>query len=95
MSVVEARPSFAPGPWEHVRAMGEDRGWDAIVAVGEYVVCNAAREDAPLIAVAPELYALIADQIRAMNNGPMSDMNYAGINWMRRAQAAIAKVVGS
>jgi hypothetical protein len=84
---------FIPGPW---RAMGDG----AIrTAAGTRVATVAIEDETPItreatalvIAIAPELHQLIADQITAMSVAPMSDMNYAGIDWMHRAQRVLAK----
>lgn len=50
--------------------------------------------NARLIAAAPEMLDLIRRQVGAMGDGPMSDMNYAGINWLKDAREVLAKAEG-
>jgi hypothetical protein len=42
----------------------------------------------------PALVTMIERQVRAMDGSPMSDINYAGLDWLRDARAALASVKG-
>lgn len=93
-----------PGPWkvDTDRQVAGCNGDIAITSGQTTVAVAYARLGRPgetlanvhLIAAAPELYGLLKEQIECYDKMPMSDLNYAGIEWIKRARAAIAKAEG-
>ena len=57
--------------------------------------CGNYQANARLISRAPEMAELLREQTSAMNNCPMGDLNYAGIDWHRRAAQLLAEIEGA
>lgn len=90
------------GPWTPMRLNADGvvirkGGWEIntpaydVVAGAPGIAPIRNEDDARLIALAPNMLGLLKEQIEAMaKNTPMGDINYCGIDWMRRAQVVIA-----
>lgn len=90
-----------PGPWKadgkQLWRVGKsyDDPDDPHVYLGEVADwCDQCKANLHLMAAAPEMYELLKEQIECYDKMPMSDLNYAGIEWIKRARAAIAKAEG-
>lgn len=52
------------------------------------------KANAELMTAAPDMYELLKDQVECYNQMPMSDLNYAGIEWIHKAHKVLAKAEG-
>ena len=50
------------------------------------------KADRSLRLLAFRMLRLLQDQVKAMNNGPMGDLNYAGIDWLHRVNRLLEDI---
>jgi len=101
----EMMSKYTPGPWKmtDVRKYRDEAFFEVSSNASIFWLAKVgapdddfeqAKANAHLIAAAPEMYELLKEQIECYNQMPMSDLNYAGIEWIRRARKVLAKAEG-
>lgn len=96
-----------PGPWRYSKQGDaivadvpvwedtEERLLRECEYYGGFLVAESVHpKNKALIMAAPEMYQLLKEQIEAYDNTPMSDLNYAGIDWIKRTREVLAKADG-